>query len=73
LREHPLGVSEWSAEALLPLLERMLDGDSIALREAFAVVDRECRLWDARLGHQLLGDTIGGWGEEILLLREHRL
>lgn len=72
LREHPLGAPEWSAEVLLRLLERMLDGDPAALREAFSDVDRECRLWDGRQGHTLLGDTIDGWGKEILILGEHR-
>lgn len=69
LREHPLGVPGWSGEVLLPLLERMLDGDPTALREGFGVVDRQCRLWDGRQGHTLLGGTIDGWGDEILLLR----
>ena len=32
LREHPLAVPEWSAEAFLPEIERMLAGDPTALR-----------------------------------------
>ncbi|MCW2844846.1 MAG: hypothetical protein JWN22_2762 [Nocardioides sp.] len=70
LREHPLGVPEWSAAVLLPLLERMLDGDPAALRAAYAPVERECRAWDAAHGVTSAGDTIEGWAEQILLLRE---
>jgi predicted nucleotidyltransferase len=43
LREHPLAVSEWSAERFLPELELMLTGDPAAIRRTFAVVDREVR------------------------------
>ena len=69
LREHPLGVPEWEAERLLPLVERVLDGDPVALREGYATVERECRTWDARHGGALLGDTLDGWGDQLTLLR----
>lgn len=69
LREHPLGVPEWSADVLLPLLERILDGDPAALRLAYGPVERECRAWDAVHGTTILGDTLGGWGDQLDLLR----
>ncbi|WP_340540947.1 nucleotidyltransferase domain-containing protein [Nocardioides sp. GXZ039] len=69
LREHPLAVPEWSAEALLPELERILAGDPAALRRTFAVVDREVRAWDATHAttHDITigGDLIDAWGTEL--------
>jgi hypothetical protein len=70
LREHPLGVPEWSAQVLLPQLERLLDGDPTALRAAYAPLERECRAWDSARGGSAAGDVIDAWGEQILLLRE---
>lgn len=70
LRTHPLGVEEWSPQVLLPLLERMLDGDPTALRAGFAVVEREARGYDERRGSNLLGATIDSWGDgQLALLR----
>lgn len=67
LREHPLAVSEWSAEALLPELERILAGDPDAIRRTFAVVDREVRAWDAAHDTTVCGDKIDSWGDELAL------
>ena len=69
LREHPLAVPEWSAEALPPELELMLDGDPAAIRRTFVVVDREVRAWDARHGTTVCGDTIDSWADELEILR----
>ncbi len=69
LREHPLAVPEWSAEAFLPELERMLAGDPAALRRTFAVVDREVRAWDAAHGTTVCGDLADEWGSELEILR----
>lgn len=69
LREHPLGAPEWSADELLPLLERILDGDPAALRRAYGPVERECRSWDAAHGTTMLGDTLDSWGRQLDLLR----
>ncbi|MBI4942354.1 MAG: nucleotidyltransferase domain-containing protein [Actinobacteria bacterium] len=69
LAEHPLTVPEWSAAALVPLLDATLDGESAALRSAFAVVERECRRFDAARGAATLGGTIDAWGGELALLR----
>ncbi|MBB6628354.1 nucleotidyltransferase domain-containing protein [Nocardioides sp. KIGAM211] len=69
LREHPLGVPEWSADVLLPLLERILDGDPGALRTAYAPVERECLAWDRAHGGTDLADTLAGWGDQLDLLR----
>jgi Nucleotidyltransferase domain len=69
LRTHPLAVPEWSAETLLPELERMLDGDAAALRRTFAVVDREVRVWDAAHGTTVCGDLVDEWGDELQVLR----
>lgn len=67
LREHPLAVPEWSAEAFLPELERLLVGHPAALRRTFAVVDREVRAWDEAHGTTVCGDTIDSWGDELAL------
>jgi hypothetical protein len=69
LREHPLAVPEWSAEALLPEVELMLTGDPAALRRTFAVVDREARAWDAAHGTTVCGDLVDDWGAELDVLR----
>jgi predicted nucleotidyltransferase len=69
LRSHPLAVPEWSADALLPELEAMLDGDLDALRAVYPAVDRECRAWDDAHGATALGDLIDNWGSELDLLR----
>ena len=63
LREHPLAVPEWSAEAFLPEIERTLAGDAAAIRRTFAVVDREVRAWDAAHATTACGDIIDSWGE----------
>ncbi|MGI8522613.1 MAG: nucleotidyltransferase domain-containing protein [Nocardioides sp.] len=67
LREHPLDVPEWSAEAFLPELELMLAGDPAALRRTFAVVDREVRAWDAAHGSTVCGDLIDDWRDELAI------
>ena len=69
LREHPLSVPEWSAEAFLPEIERMLAGDAAAIRRTFAVVDREVRAWDAAHGTTVCGDLLDDWGAELEVLR----
>jgi hypothetical protein len=69
LREHPLAVPEWSAEGLLPEIERMLDGDAGAIRRTFAVVDREVRAWDAAHGTTVCGGLVDSWGDELAVLR----
>lgn len=69
LREHPLGVPEWSAERLLPQVEAVLDGDAGAVRAAYAVVERECLAWDERHGGHDLHELIEGWGDELAVLR----
>lgn len=65
LRTHPLAVPEWSADRLLPLVTRLLDGDPSAVRDAFPVVDREVRALDPALG-----EIIDGWGAELALFRK---
>jgi hypothetical protein len=69
LREHPLAVPEWSAEAFLPEIQRMLAGDPDAIRRTFAVVDREVRAWDAAHGTSVCGDMVDEWGAELEILR----
>jgi hypothetical protein len=66
LREHPLAVPEWSAEAFLPELELVLAGDPAAQRRTFAVVDREVRAWDAAHGTTVCGDLVDDWDEREL-------
>ena len=69
LRNHPLEVPEWSADVLLPQIDAMFEGDPVALRTNFQVVERECRRADQTLGSDSLGRTIDGWGAELELLR----
>ena len=69
LREHPLAVPEWSAEAFLPEIERILAGDPAALRRTFAVVDREVRAWDTAHGTTVCGDLVDAWADELTVLR----
>lgn len=64
LREHPLPVAEWSAEAFLPEIERIVAGDPGALRRTFAVVDREVRAWDDAHDTTVCGDIMDSWGDE---------
>ncbi len=68
LREHPLAVPEWSAEAFLPEIERTLAGDAAAIRRTFAVVEREVRAWDAAHATTACGDIIDSWGERELFV-----
>ncbi|MGN6574723.1 MAG: nucleotidyltransferase domain-containing protein [Nocardioides sp.] len=67
LRAHPLGVPEWSAEAFLPELERILAGDADAIRRTFAVIDREVRAWDVAHDTSVCGDVVDAWGDELAL------
>ena len=67
LREHP--VPGWPAETLLPLLDRILDGDPSALREAFAGIQGDCEAYDAGMGVTTTADVIAGWGTELELFR----
>src|SRR5215203_3768177 len=69
LREQPLVVPEWWAEAFLPESERMLAGDPAALRRTFAVVDREVRSWDAAHGTTVCGDLLDDWAPEVAVFR----
>jgi hypothetical protein len=69
LREHPLAVPEWSAEAFLPEIEQILAGDPAALRRTFAVVDREVRAWDTAHDTTVCGDLVDEWGDELQVLR----
>jgi predicted nucleotidyltransferase len=69
LREHPLAVPEWSAEAFLPEIEAILAGDPAALRRTFAVVDREVRAWDTAHDTTVCGDLVDEWGDELQVLR----
>lgn len=69
LREHPLQESSWSAELLLPQVERILDGDASVLREAFTDVERVCLAWDRSRRITTLGDVLDSWGDELDLLR----
>lgn len=70
LETHPVALPGCSADDLLPLVERMLDGDSSAVREAFAVVETAARAFDERRSESRLADVIDGWGEgQLDLLR----
>lgn len=67
LREHPL--PDWPAQVLLPLVERLLEGEAAAVREAFARVDSSCDRYDSARGAGRTRAVIDGWGEDVQLLR----
>jgi nucleotidyltransferase-like protein len=69
LREHPIGVAEWSADHLLPQLEAMLDGDPEALRAAYLVVELQCLAYDAARADALCHRILDGWGADLEILR----
>ena len=69
LREHPLDVPEWSADAFLPEIELTLAGNAAAIRRTFAVVDREVRAWDVAHGTTACADMVDDWGDELEILR----
>jgi predicted nucleotidyltransferase len=66
LREHPL--DGWTADDLLGLVRRTLDGDTSAVRETFARVRTACAAHDAWRGHSRTTDMVGGWGSELAVL-----
>jgi hypothetical protein len=70
LREHPLAVTEWSADALVPQVEAILGGDAAAVGAAYAVVEREALAYDARTGETFCRHVIEGWGSELTVLRQ---
>lgn len=67
LREHP--VKGWPAEPTLELLERNLDGDPSAVRDLFALVERDAAAYDAHRGEAVAVPIIEGWGDELALMR----
>jgi hypothetical protein len=67
LREHPL--PDWPAEDLLALIEATLDGDPRALRIAFERVEALCTAFDSQRSQPVLTTVIGGWGDDLRLLR----
>lgn len=68
LRTHPVDMPGCSADDLLPLVERLLDGKATAVREAFAVVEQAGRTFDEQHGANRLGEVIDGWGQDQLAL-----
>lgn len=67
LRHHPL--DDWPAGPTLALMESTLAGGPDAIRAAFAQVESACHDYDRRHGDSLLTDVIGGWGDELHILR----
>ena len=67
LREHPL--DGWPADHTAALLARTLDGDAAAVRETFALVERDAAAYDAGSAEPVAGPLIQGWGSELALLR----
>ncbi|GAB3023098.1 hypothetical protein GCM10011376_39030 [Nocardioides flavus (ex Wang et al. 2016)] len=65
LREHPLDA--WTADDLLGLVQRTLNGDASALRETFARVRAACAAYDERRGHTRTSEMIYGWGTELAI------
>lgn len=63
LRTHPL--DDWTAEELLGLVERTLDGDVSAIREVFPRVRAACAAHDRERGHTRTTDMVDGWGGEL--------
>lgn len=69
LREHP--VEGWPAEPTLDLLARNLDGDPAAVRELFALVERDAAAYDDGRADPHAVPMIDGWGAELALIRGH--
>lgn len=69
LRTHPL--DGWDADGLglLGLVQRLLDGDVSALREALPRVRAACAAHDARRGHTRTSSMVDHWGAELDLFR----
>lgn len=60
LRHHPL--DDWAADALLPLLDRVLTGEPAAQHELFNLIEPPAR--DAGFG-----DVVDGWEPDVAWLR----
>lgn len=60
LRQHPL--DGWSADELLPLLDRVLTGDAEAQRELFRQIEEPAR-------REGFGDVVDGWEPDVAWLR----
>jgi Nucleotidyltransferase domain len=60
LRHHPL--EGWSADELLPLLDRVLAGETQAQRELFNLIEPVAR-------HEGFGDVVDGWEPDVEWLR----
>jgi hypothetical protein len=60
LRHHPL--DGWSADELLPLLDRVLAGEPDAQRELFKLIETAAR-------EQGFGDVVDGWEPDVEWLR----
>jgi hypothetical protein len=60
LRHHPL--ADWDADELLPLLDRVLTGESVAQRELFNRIEPLAR-------REGFGDVVDGWEPDVPWLR----
>jgi hypothetical protein len=60
LRHHPL--ADWTADALLPLLDRVLRGEPVAQRELFNFIERLAR-------REGVGDVVDSWEPDVAWLR----
>ena len=60
LRHHPL--EGWTADELLPLLDRVLTGEADAQRELFRLIEEPAR-------REGFGDVIDGWEPDVAWLR----
>jgi hypothetical protein len=47
----------------------LLEGSEQVVEETFAAVERECRVYESKLGKSIMSEVIEGWGDEVLLLR----
>ncbi|MCL8024318.1 SDR family oxidoreductase [Nocardioides sp. BSK12Z-3] len=65
LEQHPL--PGWTADGLLSLVERTLDGDPAAIRETFERVLDHCREFDRSQPEPVLVPIVDGWGSELAL------
>lgn len=65
LSQHP--IEGWPTEAVMPLVQRLLDGDAAAIRDVFTRVVKACAQHDADRGDQRLSTTVAGWGDALTL------
>ena len=69
LSEHPLPGADWQDGQLLQCVDGLLGRSEDAIRASFLAVEKACRAYDRRPGHDEMSKVIDDWGGELRLLR----